>query len=531
MKKFWREGEPFVWATGAALSLTLLIAATLLVVVMVNGLGVFWPSAVAELTLRDGSRVMGEIVRREPLADGSGERLQLKIGNRDLYGLDFRWVDSAAVERIDYPGEALVIEREEYGNFYGFLTGVETPGEAAPEGGLEETLLAAREAVDLQRETVGRLTERISVLSAELERLRLEELRLRYRGAEAAAGRLAEIERSRALLQDDFNHLLALQGEKAAERDRVVAQLRDAAGTTRELPLSQVVRLYHPNRMGIGEKILFYLGKLWELVSEEPRESNTEGGLFPAIFGTVMLIFLMSLVSFPLGVIAAIYLREYAREGALVRLVRIAVNNLAGIPSIVYGIFGLGFFVYGVGGSIDRLFFPERLPAPTFGTGGILWASLTLALLTVPVVIVATEEALGAIPAGVREGSLALGSTKFQTLTRILLPMASPGIMTGLILAMARAAGEVAPLMITGVVKLAPALPLDGTFPFLHLDRKFMHLGFHIYDIGFQSPNVEAAKPMVYVTTLLLVLIVLLMSSVAIALRNRMKKRYTYGTF
>jgi phosphate transport system permease protein len=230
-------------------------------------------------------------------------------------------------------------------------------------------------------------------------------------------------------------------------------------------------------------------------------------------------------------VVAAIYLREYAKEGVLVRLVRIAVNNLAGIPSIVYGIFGLGFFVYGIGASIDQLFFPERLPTPTFGTGGILWASLTLALLTVPVVIVATEEALGAIPAGIREGSLSLGATKFQTLMRTLLPMASPGIMTGLILAMARAAGEVAPLMITGVVKLAPALPLDGNFPYLHLDRKFMHLGFHIYDIGFQSPNVEAAKPMVFVTTLLLVLIVVLMSSVAIVLRNRMKKRYTYGSF
>ncbi len=148
-----------------------------------------------------------------------------------------------------------------------------------------------------------------------------------------------------------------------------------------------------------------------------------------------------------------------------------------------------------------------------------------------PVVIVSTEEALGAIPREIREGSLALGSTKFQTLMRILLPMASPGIMTGLILSMARAAGEVAPLMITGVVKLAPSLPIDGNFPFLHLDRKFMHLGFHIFDIGFQSPNVEAAKPMVFVTTLLLVLIVLTMSSIAIYLRNRMKKRYTFGTF
>jgi phosphate transport system permease protein len=207
------------------------------------------------------------------------------------------------------------------------------------------------------------------------------------------------------------------------------------------------------------------------------------------------------------------------------------VSNLAGIPSIVYGIFGLGFFVYGVGGTLDRLFYPERLPTPTFGTGGILWASLTLALLTVPVVIVATEEALGAIPSGIREGSLALGATKLQTLVRILLPMASPGILTGFILSMARAAGEVAPLMITGVVKLAPSLPVDDSFPYIHLNRKFMHLGFHIYDVGFQSPNAEAAKPMVFVTTLLLVLIVLIMSSAAVHLRNRMKKRYTITAF
>ena len=241
-----------------------------------------------------------------------------------------------------------------------------------------------------------------------------------------------------------------------------------------------------------------------------------------------MLVFLMSICCFPLGVLAGVYLGEYAREGPLVRLVRIAVNNLAGIPSIVYGIFGLGFFVYGIGGVLDRWLFPERVEAgiTTYGTGGILWASMTLGLLTVPVVIVATEEALRTVPRGIREGSYALGATKSQTLARVLLPMASPGIMTGFILAMARAAGEVAPLMITGVVKLAPSLPLDGQFPFFHPDRKFMHLGFHIFDIGFQSPNVEASKPMVFVTALLLVLIVLAMSGLAIWLRNRMRKRF-----
>ena len=306
-----------------------------------------------------------------------------------------------------------------------------------------------------------------------------------------------------------------------------VAVFRTASGQSLVIPLVNVVRAYRPNTMSIAAKIGHYLGRVGELLVTWPRESNTEGGLFPAIFGTVMLVFLMAIASFPLGVLAGVYLGEYAREGVLVKLVRIAVNNLAGIPSIVYGIFGAGFFIVGMGTSINRSFFPESAIAgqPVFGTGGVLWASLTLGLLTIPVVIVSTEESFRTIPRSIREGSYALGATKFQTLIRAMAPVAAPGIMTGFILAMARAAGEVAPLMITGVIKNVTKLPVDGTFPFLHADRKFMHLGFHIYDIGFQSPNVEATKPMVYVTTTLLVLIVLSMSSAAIWLRNRMRKR------
>jgi phosphate transport system permease protein len=278
--------------------------------------------------------------------------------------------------------------------------------------------------------------------------------------------------------------------------------------------------------MGTAARLGLYLAKVWEFVADDPRESNTEGGVFPAIFGTVLMVMLMSLLVTPLGVLAAFYLREYAKQGAFVSTVRIAVNNLAGVPSIVFGVFGVGFFIYVVGGSIDRLFFPEALPTPTFGTGGILWASLTLALLTVPVVIVATEEGLAAIPGGMREASLALGATKFETTWRVVLPAVMPSILTGLILAMARAAGEVAPLMITGVVKLAPALPMDGFWPFIHLERKFMHLGFHIYDVGFQSPNVDAARPMVYTTALLLLVIVMALNVAAIALRNRLRRKY-----
>jgi len=292
------------------------------------------------------------------------------------------------------------------------------------------------------------------------------------------------------------------------------------------MPLGNVLRAIRPNELGLLAKLRLFGTRAWEFVSADPRESNTEGGIFPAIFGTVMMVFLMTFAVAPLGVLAALYLREYARQGLMVRLVRIAVNNLAGVPSIVFGVFGLGFFVYTIGGTIDRLFFAESLPTPTFGTGGILWAALTLALLTVPVVIVAAEEGLAAVPGILREGSRALGATKFETIWRVVVPAAAPGILTGLILAMARAAGEVAPLMIVGMVKLAPTLPVDGRWPFVHLERKFMHLGFHIFDVGFQSPNIEATTPIVFAAALLLILVVTLMNVLAISLRNHLRRKY-----
>jgi len=530
LDSYWRIGEPMVWISATALALTLLSAATLLIVIMVNGLGVFWPSDIEKVHLKDRPPVFGQLIRTEENAEKTGLRRQYKIANRDLYGLDFRWIDESQIDETQRPADLIVLERVEHGDFYGRLktmTGPHTETSAVDLAGLNSAL----EKTTVELDQLSELEDKLSDASYRLEQLRLKQLKLDYDNAPVDTAAQSQLQRDKAELDREFGALITLQTRRLAEVRKAKAIFVDAAGQEKEISLVDIFQAYAPNTMSTGDKVVFYLHKLAELFIGEPRESNTEGGLFPAIFGTVMLIFVMSLFSFPLGVIAAIYLREYAKEGVVVRIVRIAVNNLAGIPSIVYGIFGLGFFVYGIGHGIDMLFFPERTPTPTFGTGGLLWASLTLALLTVPVVIVSTEEALGAIPREMREGSYALGATKFQTLYRVLLPMTSPGIMTGLILAMARAAGEVAPLMITGVVKLAPALPIDGNFPFLHLDRKFMHLGFHIYDIGFQSPNVEAAKPMVFVTTLLLVLIVLLMSSVAIGLRNRMKKRYTFGTF
>ncbi len=525
---FWADGEPFVWGTAGALALTLMSCAVLVGVVMVNGLGVMWPSDVALVDLADGPPVLGEIVNVDHETAETPARLQLKIGNRDFYGLDFRWINRAGVRAISYPADALVLERREYGHFYGFLESVESGRVSVPKGlPLHEQFDAARAAVGARERELDGLRDELSDRNAAAERIQRRLQKLRYRGAAEDHPEVAALTRRQAELSAAFEGVVAQLDRQVAELEETAAVVADAAGRTKAIPLRAIVRAYRPNAMGFGAKAAYYVSRLRELVLDEPRESNTEGGLFPAIFGTVMLVFLMSVLSFPLGVLAGIYLREYAKSGPLVRLVYIAVNNLAGIPSIVYGIFGLGFFVYGVGGMIDQFFFPERLPTPTFGTGGVLWASLTLGFLTVPVVIVATDEALGSVPKGIREGSYALGATRLQTLVRTVLPMASPGIMTGFILAMARAAGEVAPLMITGVVKLAPSLPLDGEFPYVHLERKFMHLGFHIYDIGFQSPNVEAAKPMVFVTTLLLVLIVLAMSSVAIYLRNQMRKRYT----
>jgi len=524
----------------------LLLTAILLAVVLSNGLGVFWPDAVAEVVLADGAKVLGERVRSEVNPHTEVESVQFKTGNRefDPQRQDFHWYRRDAIRELRYPQDIVVLERVENGNFFGYLKSLNTPTIEVPEkGDRVARFAAALRAVHAKRaEDVEPIADKLSALSDELQAIVYDTMKADYQKKQlpeqSSAGpaarrlddRLAALNERMEQVKKESDELVHLQQQREGEVKQNSAVFADATGRTYTIPLVNIVRFYQPNDMSLIDKVGHYAAKIGELLWEEPRESNTEGGLFPAIFGTVMLVFLMAITCFPLGVLAGIYLGEYAKENAFTRLVRIAVNNLAGIPSIVYGIFGLGFFIYGVGGLIDQWFFPERLAMgePTYGTGGILWASLTLGLLTVPVVIVSTEEALRTIPRTMREGSYALGATKLQTLLRVLLPMASPGVMTGFVLAMARAAGEVAPLMITGVVKLAPEMPLDGEFPFFHLDRKFMHLGFHIYDIGFQSPNVEASKPMVFVTTLLLLLIVLVMSSLAIYLRNRMRRRFQF---
>lgn len=538
MQRFWRSGDPFVWLTGGALALSLLMILGLLLLIFVNGLRQFWAHDLTEFRLKSGEKVLGEIWDTEdmpnatPGTDGrQPQRFRVKIGNRDVYALDFKWLDETEIEHRRKPETAFAMERDEWGNFYGYFKALQVDGEivatdyAAGKGRIDRLF---REMHRLRAEIRGIEKGQIGAINHDLERLRLARQALSGTGDEE---RIAGIDAQIKRLNDDYHAIEARLSKLYETSGKAKLLMTTVDGHEKAVKIYDIVRMYQPNRMNFLGKGQLYLSKVWEFVSAEPRESNTEGGIFPAIFGTVLMVIIMSIAVVPFGVLAAIYLREYARQGTIVRLIRIAVNNLAGVPSIVYGVFGLAFFIYTIGGTIDRLFYPELLPTPTFGTGGILWASLTLALLTVPVVIVATEEGLAAVPRELREGSLALAATKFETLWRVVIPSALPGIMTGVILAIARAAGEVAPLMITGVVKLAPTLPLDGRFPFLHLERKFMHLGFHIYDVGFQSPNVEAAIPMVYSTTLLLIAIVVVLNVLAMYVRNRIRKKIVYSVF
>ncbi|MFO0011901.1 MAG: PstA family ABC transporter permease [Planctomycetota bacterium] len=493
----------------------------------------------------------------------------------------------------------------------------------------------AREAITVQAEQVH-INEELSRLEQEMQSRSLT-MQLPVLDPLGAMTATAEIFRSDGkACPDQLHSLLGLEGQpiqygmdvvEVAENQFMVSLRR---GTTppvyvwidldplkssaevrafreHQVLVSDIVRLIEPNRLTLVGKIGVYATRWWEFLFGQPREAGVEGGVFPAIWGTIVMTLIMSMVVMPFGVLAALYMREYAKGGWLLSAIRISINNLAGVPSIVYGVFGLSFFCYTVGGYIDggpqkagftpwpeatwfaamatlaliglvafvlsfltgrntdqgstrrglfstaagllwlatlagiillliktpmfHGFYEARLPNPTFGKGCLLWAACTLALLTLPVVIVATEEALAAVPNSLREGSYACGAGKWQTIERIVLPYARPGIITGFILAMARGAGEVAPMMLVGAIPMTSDLPLDLEFPFLHGSRSFMHLGFQIYALGFQSQNSEAAKPMVFTATLLLLTIVTLLNLTAIWLRARLRKRFQSSQF
>ncbi len=540
MNKWFSSGSPWIWLSAGGVSISLISVLGLLWLIASKGLSYFWPAEIHEFKSIDQhgkhTTVIGEIYDREfipasQLAHTSivldptqetVERLLVKTGNRELVSLDFRWILVPQIQSTSTPEELAVIERRTNGNFYGYIDSVVLDGKEVEKSKLPELLTR----VDNFQEEIDQLqTTDIGAINYQLERLRLKERKYKLDN-QLTEARKQELASKTQALKDEYttleSELMALRDEVA--RDHIVVRAMDGQKVT--INFEHILNITYNNKLGLFEKVGTFLSQIGGFLIDDPREANTEGGVFPAIFGTVLMVLLMTVIVSPFGVVAAIYLHEYAGKNALTKLLRIAVINLAGVPSIVYGVFGLGFFVYMVGGSLDQLFYPETLPSPTFGTPGVMWSAITLAILTLPVVIVSTEEGLARIPSAMRHGSLALGATKAETLWRIILPIASPAIMTGIILAIARAAGEVAPLMLVGVVKMAPNLPLDGNFPFLHLDRKFMHLGFHIYDVGFQSPNVEAARPLVYATALLLVMIIISLNMTAVSIRNRLREKY-----
>ena len=545
MGKWFKSGSPWIWMTGGAVSISLIAVLGLLLMIAWRGLSYFWPAEIYQWELNDpnGQRytLIGEIYdseevpterlleaghQFEPMPGDTVKRYLVKTGNREFVGLDFRWILATDIISRSKPENIAVIERSKNGDFYGYPIAVVENGqrlalddvESSFESHIERAVELNNEAVKLQKSEIGSINYALEKLRLKERGYELDDKLTELRKSEFAAQR-AELEADYQVLETQFFSL-----REEAGRDSVI--IKDMRGIEVTLKLNSILDVTYANRMGLMSKVGHWFVGIGRFISDDPREANTEGGVFPAIFGTVFMVMLMAVIVTPFGVVAAIYLHEYAKKGPVTKMIRIAVINLAGVPSIVYGVFGLGFFVYMFGGTLDQLFYPEALPTPTFGSPGVIWSALTLAILTLPVVIVSTEEGLSRIPSAVRQGSLALGATKAETLWRIVIPMASPAIMTGLILAVARAAGEVAPLMLVGVVKLAPNLPIDMNFPFVHLERKFMHLGFHIYDVGFQSPNVEAARPLVYATSFLLVSVIVSLNLTAIAVRNHLREKY-----
>ncbi len=625
-------GEPMVWLTGGSLLICLLMIIDLLALVLWNGMSTFWPQGLVQVRTLTGKTLLGEVTREETYTPGpdaldelgqaaaqararleaqggQAVRRLLRTGNFDLTNTHFTWIHDFTIDRQDRPEWAMVVERQSWGRFYGALAGFAIDGKEQAQTPAEAWDLFNRHHDEVRRRFQQRRlleTDQIGQVNRALEdaRLAVREAELDSgRGSQAWQKAQARFLKVEGWSREEFAHITGQIQQLNAENDRYKLRMRTADGKDATIALADVVRAYPANRLDFWGKLGVYGSRAWEFLSDVPREANSEGGVFPAIFGTVLMTLIMSLAVVPLGVLAALYLREYAKAGPVVSAVRIAVNNLAGVPSIVFGVFGLGFFCYGIGSWIDagpqtawprwvwygslgvlggvlgaallvgsiawrrphpsqgrrspawgylalalwlatvllavamvakspffHGFYRARLPNPTFGKGALIWGSFTLALLTLPVVIVATEEALAAVPNSMREGSYACGGSKWQTIRRIVLPRAMPGILTGTILAMARGAGEVAPLMLVGAVKYVPELPVDSSFPF-GANKSFMHLGFHIYDVGFQSQNSEASKPMVFTATLLLIAIIAVLNLAAITLRSRLRKKFVTNQF
>jgi len=648
------QGEPLVWLAGGSLAVALAMIVGFLVFILIQGLSTFWPSSVVEVRTKLGPKYLGEVVKSEwhrpevqlleeltpelksaALAEqqanaGQTLRRSVRTGNYELTGGTFTWINQYAVAAEQTPEWAVVLERlsrgTAKGRFYGTPAAFTVQAKNA-DGTLGEVQRVADNSADAWakfNEYAGEVAVRrdraislakhdIGALSRRQQQFDIAaaQARLSYGGdsAEHQAALTQKKEYDEQAKQDKERIEQEIH-DLQQENERYQLVMQPATGEPVSIPLATIVRGYPANQLGFWGKLQVYAARWAEFIFEEPREANTEGGVWPAIWGTVAMTVILSLLVVPFGVLAALYLREYAKSGPVVNAIRIAINNLAGVPSIVFGVFGLGFFCYRVGQFIDtglenpadrwtygewwlgmlgllataavastcvfrgwkrgaaghtlaagrygRVAFAlwlvalvvvivllmhapfyegfyraqkEVTKSPVFGTGGLLWASLTLALLTLPVVIVATEEALAAVPNSMREGSYACGASKWQTIWRIVLPRAMPGIMTGMILAMARGAGEVAPLILVGVKDSAQELPVDTVFPFVHLDRGFLHLSYQINMVGLKSPDAEAAKPMVFTMILLLITVIAALNIAAVWLRGRLRRKFVSAQF
>ncbi len=522
-----------IWLTGGALALALAMIVGLLTLIFVQGVQTFWPKPVEQWEGTKGEVWMGELDKEEINAAGK-QRQRLRTGNFELTKSHFLWIDADRIKSRSHPEWAITVERYSGGRFFGIPVAFRTAGQqtaATPEQAWSLFQKHHAEVQQLRRQKESLKRNIVGPINQQLEDARI---RLAQAKAKQVQDMIEQAQNSLASVESAAQEKLTCLRQQIEEIDRKGAAYELVFQTSTEptyvVPVENIARAYPANQLAATGKWSIYLDRWLEFITAEPREANSEGGVFPAIIGTLCMTLIMSIAVVPFGVLAALYLKEYAQAGLVVSIVRIAINNLAGVPSIVFGVFGLGFFVYICGGSIDQAFFALH-EGPVYGQGGVLWASLTLALLTLPVVIVATEEALSAVPNSMREGSYACGASKWQTIQRIILPRALPGILTGLILAIARGAGEVAPLMLVGVLEHAPELPIDGSAPFIHPDRPFMHLGFSIYHSAFKSQNSEAARPLVFTITLLLIVLITVLNLAAIAVRARLKRKYATSAF
>ncbi|AUC87463.1 MAG: phosphate ABC transporter, permease protein PstA [Alteromonas sp.] len=493
----------------------LLVIALISVLVLITARGgaYFWPEPIYAVSIKSDNGQQSTTLLANVFDDDAKKEIRLKYADvNNPYGTQLL-VERERVERIALAKDSAQIKLNDGRQVLAIPDHVITP-----------------EGTNNQLSELPQVMQKVALLSEKITTLNtqflapIHEALSRFDNRDVAADAPAREKRVA-----EFNQYQQQVLNLERQREQYQLAVKFADGQSFIIPVSNIQSVDFVGRLSLLEKWQVAISEVIIFLTESPKQANTSGGVFPALFGTVLMVFIMTIIVTPFGVLAAIYLSEYAPNTALTTVIRVSVSNMAGVPSIVYGVFGLGFFVYTLGGSIDSLLFSDTLPSPTMGSPGIFWAALTMAILTLPVVIVATEEGLRRVPEGLKAGSYALGATKIETIVRTILPIASPGIMTGVILAIARAAGEVAPLMLVGAVKFAPALPIDGEFPFLHLDRQFMHLGVLIYDSAFHSQTDAKSASMMFAACLLLLIVVFVLNILAVLLRTRLRKRYLEG--